>query len=114
MGDHAKRDKPHWADYALAMAYETIESEKCQKCGVPIWWAYSENPIIDFEHDHIDCESCAFDERNQPKSPKAGRTLYVKPIPVEGFDALPTRADFMTEMVKRAAKKAEKQKAVVV
>lgn len=110
VGDHKKRDKPHWADYALAMAYETIESEKCQKCGIPIWWAYSENSTIDFEHDHIDCQSCLFDEKNKPKNPKAGRTLFVKAIPVEGFDELPTRADFMAEMMERAVKKLEKKK----
>lgn len=109
IGDHKKRDKPHWADYALATAYETIESEKCGKCGVPIWWAYSENSLIDFEHDHIDCESCNFDEKNKPKNPKAGRTLYVRAIPIEG-EELPTREDFQNEMLARALKESEKKK----
>jgi hypothetical protein len=109
IGDHRKRDKPHWADYALATAYETIENEKCPKCGVPIWYAYSENGAIDFEHDHIDCESCKFDEQNTPKKKKPGRTLFVKPIPAEGCEALPTRADFQMEMIARVLKKQAKE-----
>lgn len=108
VGDHRKRDKPHWADYALALAYETIDSEKCPKCAVPIWYAYSENNTIDFEHDHIDCASCAYDEQNTPKKKKPGRTLFVKAIPEEGCE-LPTRQDFQQEMIARALKKAEKK-----
>lgn len=111
MGDHRKRDKPHWADYCLALAYETIESEKCGKCGVPIWWAFSENPEIDFEHEHIDCEACAWDEaaKKKIKNPKDGRTSIVRAIPIEGSDKLPTRSDFQEEMMERARKKLEKK-----
>jgi hypothetical protein len=106
VGDHTKRDKPHWLDYALALAYETIEQEKCPKCGVPIWYAYSENNAIAFEHDHIDCQACMFDEQNTPKKErqKPGRTKYVKPIPEEGCE-LPTRQDFQQEMLAKQAKK---------
>jgi hypothetical protein len=110
LGDHRKRDKPHWADYALAAAYETIDAEKCPKCAVPIWWAYSENTAIEFEHDHVDCESCKWDEQEKKKikQDKPGRTLFVKPIPAEG-EKLPTRADFQNEMIAKAAKQAEKK-----
>lgn len=105
VGDHRKRDKPHWLDYALALAYETIESEKCPKCGVPVWHAYSENNVIEFEHDHIDCQSCMWDEQNThaKERKKPGRTKYVKPVPVEGCE-LPTRADFQKEMLEKAEK----------
>ena len=105
VGDHKKRDKPHWADYALATAYETLDNEKCPKCQVPIWWAYSENPVIDFEHDHIDCESCKWDAqaKKQIKTDKPGRTLFVKAKAVEG-ELLPTRADFQKEMLEKAYK----------
>lgn len=112
LGDHRKRDKPHWADYALATAFETLEAEKCYKCGVPIWWAYSENPEIGFEHEHIDCESCAWDEgaKKSVKREKAGRTTVVKAVPVEGSEKLPTRADFQEEMLTRALKQQNKKK----
>lgn len=112
IGDHKNRDKPHWADYALALAYETLDAEKCPKCQVPIWWAYSENSDIDFEHDHIDCESCKWDEQAKKaiKTDKPGRTLFVKPKPIEGVDKLPTREDFQKEMIA----KMEKQKQPVV
>jgi hypothetical protein len=112
IGDHRKRDKPHWADYALATAYETLEAEKCYKCGVPIWWAYSENSEIDFEHEHIDCEACAWDEaaKKSVKREKPGRTTVVRAIPVEGSEKLPDRVDFQEEMLTRALKKREKKK----
>lgn len=114
LGDHKKRDKPHWMDYNLAIAYETIEMEKCPKCGVPIWWAYSEDNTIKFEHEHIDCESCKFDEQEKEKLRKnkqevQGRTLFVKAVPEDGFDALPTRADFQKEMMAKTLKEKEKR-----
>jgi hypothetical protein len=109
LGDHRKRDKSHWADYALATAYETLEAEKCYKCGVPIWWAYSESNVIDFEHEHIDCQSCTWDEgaKKAIKKEKPGRTTVVRAIPVEGCE-LPTRADFQNEMIAKALKKKNK------
>lgn len=77
---------------------------------MPIWWAYSENTSIDFEHDHIDCESCKWDEQAKKniKVDKPGRTLFVKAVPVEG-ETLPTRADFHEEMITKALKEVEKK-----
>lgn len=111
IGDHKKRNKPHWADYALATAYETLESEKCPKCGVPAWFAYSENNAIAFEHDHIDCAACAWDEQNTGKNEKKkpGQTKFVKPVPEMGFE-LPTRKDFQAEMLEKAIGKVAKEK----
>lgn len=111
IGDHSKRDKAHWADYALAVAYETLDAEKCPKCQVPIWWAYSENNSIDFAHDHIDCQSCTWDEqaKKQIKTDKPGRTLFVKAVPVEGM-TLPNRNDFQTEMIEKSIREKEKAK----
>jgi hypothetical protein len=107
IGDHSKRNKPHKFDYALALAYETLEAEKCPKCGVPIWWAYTENNTIEFEHQHIDCEACAWDENQKPEK-KKGRTRFVVAVPVEGFE-LPTREDYQNEVLARAMKEAERK-----
>ena len=114
VGDHRKRDKPHWLDYALALAYETVEQEKCPKCGVPAWYAYSENNAIAFEHDHIDCEACKYDEQNTSKNEKKkpGQTKYVKAVPEEGCE-LPSRSDFQKEMLAKAAKEKAKKEPVV-
>ena len=111
IGDHTKRDKPHWMDYALALAYETLEAEKCPKCGVPAWHAYSENNAVGFMHDHIDCEACKFDEQNTSSKERKhpGRTKYVKAIPEEGCE-LPTRQDFQKEMLAKQAREALKAK----
>lgn len=106
MNNHKKLKTPHKWDAALAMAYETIEKEKCPKCGVPVWYAYSENNAIAFKHDHIECHSCAFDEveSKKIKNPQPGRTLFVVPVLEEGFDTLPTREDYHNELMAKVAK----------
>lgn len=82
-----------------------LDDEKCPKCGVPSWWAYSTNNIIDFEMDEQVCQACAHKERHeadQAKSkvkPKAGAVAFVKAKPVEGYE-LPTRRDFYEAMAK--------------
>lgn len=104
MNNHKKLKKSHRWDAALAMAYETLEKEKCPKCAVPIWYAYSEDSSIAFKHEHIDCYACAFDEQESKKikNPQPGRTLYVTPVPEEGFDSLPTREDWHEHLLKKA------------
>lgn len=114
LGDHTKRDKPHWADYVLAMAYESLDAEKCGKCGVPAWWAFSEDNRIAFEVAEHECHACAHKETAEEKLPdkaknKPGVTRYVKPVPEEGFDDLPSRADFQESMLKKALKEAKKE-----
>lgn len=111
LGDHAKRDKPHWADFVLAMAYESLEAEKCGKCGVPAWWAFSENNTIEFAMDEHKCEACAHKDAadKKVKEEKPGITRFVKAVPMEGME-LPTRADFQAEILKKALKEAEKEK----
>lgn len=106
LGDHTKRDKPHWADYVLAVAFESLESEKCGKCGVPAWYAFSEDSRIAFELAEHECHSCAHKETKEKKMKdaerdKPGVTRYVKPVPEEGFEALPTRQDFQESMLKK-------------
>jgi hypothetical protein len=110
MNNHKKLKTPHKWDAALAIAFETIEKEKCPKCGVPIWYAYSEDSSIAFKHDHVDCHACAFDEVESKKirNPQPGRTMFVTPVLEDGFDALPTRQDFQMELIKKAAKEATK------
>lgn len=106
LGDHRKRDKPHRADYVLALAYETFDSEKCGKCGVPAWYAFSENNSIAFELDEHTCHACAHKDRDDKKhkEEKPGVTRFVKAIPEEGFEALPTRREFQEEMLAKALK----------
>lgn len=112
LGDHRKRDKPHWADYVLAVAYESLDAEKCGKCGVPAWWAFSEDSRIAFDIGEHECHACAHQERAdgklKDKDKKPGVTRYVKPVPEEGFDELPTRQDFQESMLKKALREAKK------
>lgn len=105
LGDHKKRDKPHWADYVLAVAYETHESEKCGKCGVPAWYAFSEDNSLAFAMDEHTCHSCAYKEveDKKVKEERPGVTRFVKAVPEEGFE-LPTRRDFQEQMLAKALK----------
>lgn len=103
-------NKPHRSDFVLAMAYESLEAEKCGKCGVPAWWAFSENTAIEFAMDEHKCESCAHKEAadKKVKEEKPGITRFVKAVPVEGME-LPTRADFQAEILKKALKEQAKK-----
>lgn len=108
IGDYKKQQKPHWGDYVLATAFESLEAEKCGKCGVPAWHAFSENNTIEFAMDEHECHACAHKDKEDKKvkEEKPGITRYVKAVPVEGFE-LPTRKDFQAEMLKKAEPKPE-------
>lgn len=116
LGQPLKRNKPHWADYVLAVAFETLESEKCGKCGVPAWYAFSEDSSIAFEMDTHECHACAHKEKadKKVKEEKPGVTRFVKPVPEDGFDKLPSRKDFQKQMVAKALKERAKQAKAVV
>jgi len=109
--DATKRDKPHPLDYALAVAFETLESEKCGKCGVPAWYAFSENNTIAFDMDEHKCHACEHKEKadKKVKEEKPGVTRFVKAVPEQGIDSLPTRRDFQKEMLEKALEQQEKE-----
>lgn len=109
IGKPKDRDKPHEADFVLAMAFETLEAEKCGKCGVPAWWAFSEDSRVAFDMDEHECHACAHKEKEDKKvkEEKPGITRYVKAVPEEGFE-LPTRTEFQEDMLKKALKEASK------
>lgn len=114
LGIHKDRDKPHWADYVLATAYETLDSEKCGKCGVPAWHAFSEDSSIAFAIDEHKCHACEHKEKEdkklKPKDEKPGVTRFVKAIPEEGFETLPTRREFQETMIAKAILESTKEK----
>lgn len=109
LGVHKDRNKPHWADFVLATAYESIESEKCGKCGVPAWYAFSEDTSIAFDMDEHVCHACEHKEKadEKVKKEKPGVTRFVKAVPEEGFE-LPTRASFQEQMIAKAVKDMKK------
>jgi len=92
------------------MAHHILDKEKCPKCGVPIWYAYSEDARIGFEVKHHTCESCTvLEKETESKSykRKEGQTPYVVPTieDIDGEDPfVPTRTTFMTEQVEKAQK----------
>ena len=106
IGKHKDRDKPHAADFVLATAFEVLDSEKCGKCGVPAWHAFSEDSSIAFAMAEHVCYACEHKEKEDEKvkKEKPGVTRYVKAVPEEGFEELPTRAEFQKQMLAKAAK----------
>lgn len=116
IGRYKNRDKPHWADFVLAMAYETLDAEKCGKCGVPAWHAFSEDSSVAFAMDEHKCYSCEHKEQDDKKQKKSddkpGVTRFVKAVPEEGFDALPSRRDFQEQMLAKALKETLKDSVV--
>ena len=100
--------KPHPMDYALAMAFETVEGEKCPQCGMAAHWAYNEDPTIAFELDEITCWSCVYKEgEDKVKKAKPGVNFIVKAVPVDGYE-LPDRASFIDREMAKQKRKAER------
>ena len=108
-------EEPHKVtrhDYALAMAVNILDNEKCPKCGVASWWAFSTDNTIEFEVHEQTCHSCAHKEQHEAKlarekvKPKAGTTMFVKAKAIEDYE-LPTRRDFGERLKAEADAKAE-------
>lgn len=111
LGVHKDRNKPHWADFVLATAFESLEAEKCGKCGVPAWYAFSEDSTIEFEMDEHTCWACEHKEKadKKVKEEKPGVTRFVKAVPIQGVKELPSRASFQESMIAKAIKEQEKK-----
>jgi uncharacterized Zn finger protein (UPF0148 family) len=97
--------KAHPADYNFALAVHTLLEEKCPQCGVPIWWAFSTDSAIGFKLKTITCHACAHKDKNSPehKDKKAGESQVVYAAPEDGFDELPSRANYFERAQKEHA-----------
>ena len=106
--------KHHPADYNFAHAVQVLKDEKCQHCGVPIWWAMSEDSAVAFKEDEHVCYSCKYtdEQKKERKEERPGERHTVRAVPEEGYDALPTRSDFFKRMQEKheaaLAREAEK------
>lgn len=107
-------------DRKLMVAWEVLQDETCQRCGVVSWFGRSDNPEIEFPVKQSTCYSCAELEkaeeaRNKDKNSKEyGVTRY--PVPQmtkytgQPRSELPNREewvirvyqDYMGEMAKDA------------
>jgi hypothetical protein len=98
----------------FAVAVEALDSEKCGHCGVPAWWAYSEDNAITYKRKEIKCEACAHEAReSKDEKLDPGVRMVVYAVPEAGFE-LPTRADFYTHLAAKAEKEAEREAAKIV
>lgn len=111
-----EKKQRHWEpyDYTLAQAVEILDRERCKKCGVEGWYAYSENSEIAFKIEEHTCYSCAHleeheDKQSNSKAKKFGVTEQVKAVHVDDEYAdkgapptpLPTRTEWLLEMQKK-------------
>lgn len=113
-----KKKQRHWEpyDYTLALAIELLDRERCKKCGVEGWHAYSENSEIAFKIQEHTCYACAHleeheDKQSDSKTKKFGVTEMVVAIHVDDEYAdkdapptpLPGRSDWLKEMQKKSS-----------
>ena len=82
-----KKKQRHWEtwDYGLAEAINTLDAEKCRKCGSDAAVAFNEDANIQFEIEEHTCHACAFQEQYDDKKSdkdkkKFGTTEFVKPV----------------------------------
>jgi hypothetical protein len=102
--------KHHPADYALAHAVQVLTEEKCPKCGVPIWHAFSEDSDVDFKEDLQKCYSCAHQEdAKKDRKDSPGESYTVRAVPAEGAEKLPTRGDFYEAQHKKAVARMQRE-----
>lgn len=101
--------KHHSCDYALAIAYELVDSEKCGGCGTPSYWAFSEDSAITFELEEVTCWACNFKAtESKDKDLTPGTQVVVKAVAEEDC-VLPGRAEFVQAQIKKAARKKAKE-----
>lgn len=107
--------KHHRMDYAVATACGVLERERCQRCGVAAWHAYSTDNSITFHDEEVTCYGCAHKEKvEKDKTLDPGTSVVVQPVPEEGFDKLPGRNEFFERLAaEQSAKEAAKEKPVV-
>lgn len=102
--------KHHPADYNFAHAVKTILDEKCGHCGVPVWYAFSEDPSVGFTEDMQKCEACTFQEdQKKDREDRPGERYTVRAVPEIGYEELPTRAAFHEQMHKKAVEKSQRE-----
>lgn len=98
--------EPYMREYLntlLMMAYQIIEDETCNSCGVPYWLGKSTINTVAFDLKETNCYSCAELEQDREAESKKnskktfGVTKYIVPVAEEGF-TLPTREESYRKM----------------
>lgn len=111
-----EKKQRHWKpyDFTIAMALELLDRERCKKCGVEGWHAFSENSEIAFKIEEHNCYACAHleeyeDKQSNSKAKKFGVTEMVRAVHVDDeystddtpASPLPGRKDWLEEMYKK-------------
>jgi len=104
--------KHHPADYNFAHAVQTLMEEKCPKCGVPIWWAFSSSSEIDYKLKTITCFGCQHKEISGEEELKPGESQVVYAVPADDEDpeaVLPSRRDYFERAAREHAAEHERE-----
>lgn len=86
-------------DKKLAVAYQILEDETCQDCGIPVWLGHSDDEHVVFDIKSRICYGCAETEKAQERessrkgkrSPTKGKKSFIQ---VQESDELPSRQQF--------------------
>ena len=103
-----KQPSDGWSavDKKLALAFQIMEDETCNDCGVPIWIGHSDDKDIVFEVKSRVCYSCATVENEQEKQDNRKN----KRKPTKGEKHFIAQHDATTQPTREAYYKAEAEK----
>lgn len=96
-------------DFALFVAYKTLQDERCSQCGLPRYVCHSENPDIQFSIDEDQCvakrEIERYEEAERDRhdgdsdwKPPKGTTLVPRVETVSGADPTSYRDEYYNSM----------------
>lgn len=73
-----EKKQRHWEpyDYGLAQAIDILDRERCKKCGLDAWHAFSENEDVLFKIVEHTCHGCAHLEQHEDKKSDSAKKQY--------------------------------------
>lgn len=104
-----KQPRGEWSkvDHALAITFQEINDETCDKCGHPLWICRSQDNMLDWSVESAVCYSSAAVEahenpsRGKPPKKKPGEYFYAKAKMMFG-KPLPTREQYYIDLAKES------------
>lgn len=95
-------------DYRLQEAMTIMESERCSRCGNPVWLCHSYDSRIDFEivtqTCYADAELKGYEKKNEHNELEAGQYLISKAVGIKNeddtYEPLPSRREAIDTLPK--------------
>ena len=96
-------------DRLIMEAYQIVENEKCDRCGLPRWICHNESNEIQYHIVRDECSTTATIERQSEDDEKNkykahGEQLSAEPYSVEGKPLIEYRDTYYEQLAAEAAK----------